>query len=329
VTAEEMARVLHLSLEPASLHPAYGALIRSLDTGSSLGGYRLNVANRLWGQTGYGFLEPFLATTREDYGAELAQLDFEAAPEPARAAINGWVEERTQGKIRDLFPAGTISELTRLVLTNAIYFKGSWADPFDEADTHSAPFHLSGSARVDVPTMAQTGRFALARVVDVEVLELPYEGGDVSMVILLPVAVDGLPLLESRLTFENLTAWLAAVDAVEPTEVDVRLPRFLTTSSFVLNEVLAAMGMPVAFDPETADFSGMDGRRDLYVQTVVHQGFVEVNEEGTEAAAATGVGVGVTSAPPMFLADHPFLHLIRDNLTGSVLFLGRIVDPSA
>ncbi|MGH2571071.1 MAG: serpin family protein [bacterium] len=332
VTAEEMARVLHFSLEPASLHPAYSALIRSLDTGSGLGGYRLNVANRLWGQTGYGFLEPFLAITRGDYGAELAQLDFVAAPEPARAEINGWVEERTEGKIVDLFPPGTIGELTRLVLVNAIYFKGSWADRFDEADTRSNPFHLSASASVDVPTMSQTGEFARARVEDVDVLELPYQGGDVSMVILLPAAVDGLASLEARLTFENLTAWLAAVDGVEPRDVEVSLPRFRTRSSFLLNDVLASMGMPAAFDPFAADFSGMNGRRDLFVSVVVHQGFVEVSEEGTEAAAATGVveALGyITSAPPAFRVDHPFLFLIRDNLTGSVLFLGRIVDPSA
>jgi serpin B len=329
VTAEEMARVLHFSLEPGSLHPAYGALIRSLDRGSTLGGYRLDVANRLWGQTGYGFLEPFLATTREDYGAELAQLDFAGAPEPARATVNAWVEEKTQGKIQDLFPAGTIGELTRLVLTNAIYFKGSWASRFDEAGTRSAPFRLSGTTSVDVPTMSQSGRFALARLDDLDVLELRYQGGDLSMVILLPAAVDGLGSLESILTFESLTAWLAMLDAAEPTEIILSLPRFRTASSFVLNDVLAAMGMPTAFDPVAADFSGMNGRRDLAVQVVVHKGFVDVNEEGTEAAAATGVGVGATSLPPPLLVDHPFLFLIRDNLTGSVLFLGRIVDPSA
>jgi serpin B len=330
VTADEMTRVLRFSLEPASLHPVYGALIGSLDRGAGLGGYRLNVANRLWGQAGYGFLELFLRTTRKHYGAELAQLDFAAAPEPARAAINGWVEEKTAGKIRDLCPAGTIGRLTRLVLTNAIYFKGSWADRFDEAATLEAPFHSSSSASVDVPTMSQSGRFALAHVDGVDLLELPYQGGDLSMVILLPVAVDGLASLESRLTFENLTAWFAAVDAVDPQQVSVSLPRFRMSSSFVLNEVLAAMGMPSAFDPSVADFSEMNGRRDLFVGTVVHQGFVEVNEEGTEAAAATGVieTLGYSEVTP-FLADHPFLFLIRDHLTGSVLFLGRVLDPSA
>ncbi len=326
VTADEMARVLHSSLAREQFHPANGALIQSLDRGVALGGYRLNVANRLWGQTGFPFLESFLKTTREDYAAEMALVEFSRAPEAARTTINDWVSEKTETKIKDLMPEGSVTSDTRLVLTNAVYFKGKWAGPFDPDLTQDAPFHLDASRTVEVPTMVRLDKWSYARAEGVELLELPYEGGDISMVILLPSTIDGLSDLEARLTSANLDAWLASL---ETAELELALPRFRVTSSFGLNSTLTAMGMPSAFDPLTADFSGMDGRRDLSIQAVVHKGFVDVNEEGTEAAAATGVGVGVTSLPQTLRIDHPFVIVIRDNVTGSFLFMGRIADPSA
>lgn len=324
VTDEEMRRVLHLDLPADQLHPASGALVKSLDRGIALGGYRLSVANRLWGQSGYTFLEPFLATARDDYGAGLEPLDFQNAAEDARGTINAWVEEKTEGRIEDLMPEGSVNDLTRLVLTNAIYFKGDWARPFDPRRTQDRPFHVATGTDVNVPLMTQEGEFRVAFLDGFAALELPYAGNDLSMLVLVPHAIDGLGALEQRLTIENLTEWIARLDTGH---VEVSLPRFTTSSSFSLGETLAAMGMPSAFDPSSADFSGINGNRDLSISAVVHKGFVAVNEEGTEAAAATGVSVGVTSVPPSIVADHPFLFMIRDHVTGSILFVGRLVDP--
>lgn len=324
-TAEEMAAVLHLPEDAAARHRAFGALIASLDTGAGLGGYRLSIANRLWAQAGFPFLETFLATTRDHYRAALGTVDFSRDAEGARGAINAWVEEKTEGRIEDLMPRGSVTADTRLVLANAIYFKGRWAAPFDRDLTHSGPFHVGPGRTVEVPLMRRHGTFRAAWAEGLAVLELPYEGADLSMLVILPDAEDGLPEVEGRLSPEAVDAWIGAL---RERGLVVTFPRFRVTSAFSLNAILAALGMPSAFDPDAADFSGMDGRRDLVIQAVVHKGFVEVNEEGTEAAAATGVSVGAVSAPLMFIADHPFLFLIRDNVTGSLLFIGRVVDPT-
>lgn len=325
-TAVEMARVLQLELPLDWAHPASGALVQSLDRGIALGGYRLSVANRLWGQSGYDFLEPFLATTRDHYGAELEPVDFRMEPESARSTINSWVEEKTENRIVELLPQGVVTADTRLVLTNAIYFKGDWARMFERDRTRPAPFHVSPSQDVEVMMMSQDASFRFAHVGATQVLEMPYVGNDLSMLVLLPESADGLPALEDALSIANLDLWTAALDT---SRLIVSVPRFRVESAFSLSQTLKTMGMPSAFDLVTADFSGINGRRDLSISAVVHKGFVEVNEEGTEAAAATGVVIGVVSAPPSFTAEHPFLFLIRDNVTGSVLFLGRVVDPTA
>jgi serpin B len=322
-TQEEMTRVLHFPPQE-KLHPTFGALQRSLDRGTQCGGYELRIANRAWGQSGFPFVQAFLDVTREHYGAEMQQADFQHGAEAARQVINGWVEQQTNSKIRDLFPAGSIDQNTRLVLANAIYFKGLWARQFDRSQTTDAAFHLSASEVVSVPTMRREDKFRLARAEGVQMLELPYKGEDLSMLILLPDRIDGLADLEAGLSPERLRALL---DGLSEHEVPVKLPRFKIASKFELPRVLSTMGMPSAFAPGEADFSAMDGRRDLYISAAYHQAFVEVNEEGTEAAAATGIGVGITSVPPSFTADHPFLFLIRDNVTGSILFLGRVADP--
>jgi serpin B len=323
-TEQEMARALRFVLPQDRIHPVFGALQQSLQRGADLGGYRLNIANRLWGQQGYPWLESFLSLTRTQYQAELAPLDFAGNPETCRHTINAWVVEKTAGKIAELLPPGVLDETTRLVLTNAIYFKGQWESRFEPSQTQNRAFTLVSGQTIQVPTMQQEGEFGLGETTAASILVLPYSGLDLSMVFLLPHETNGLAALEAQITPTNLTTWLGAV---YKTTVIVSLPRFRTTSEFALKPTLAEMGMPSAFDPDTAVLSGMDGRRDLFITAVVHKGYVEVNEEGTEAAAATGVLVGTTSAGPSFTADHPFVFFIRDSLTGSILFLGRIEDP--
>ncbi len=324
-TAKEAAAVLHFTgIE--NLHPVYGALVASLDRGADLGGYSLEVANSLWAQSGVPIRESFIATLRDHYAAGFDQVDFSGNSEAARRAINQWVAAKTADRIRDLFPPGTVNDNTRLVLANAIYFKGLWATQFKPERTQNGPFHVAPGQSVQVPLMHNSARFPHAVAEDVSILEMPYRGGDLSMIILLPERVDGLPALEASLSVEKLAQWL---EALGDTKLDVTLPRFRMTSEFDLIPALATMGMTSAFDCEEADLSAMTEAPDWCLQTVRHKAFVEVNEEGTEAAAATGVGVGVVSVPPSFVADRPFLFLIRDKVTGSILFLGRVVDPSA
>jgi serpin B len=325
VTADEMARALHFDPQQARFHEAYGAVLESLNRGTSESGYRLDIANRLWGDRSLRALPSFLDVTREHYDAGFAAADFSGQPEAARVEINDWVLEKTGDRIRDLLPQGSITTLTRLVLVNAIYFKGLWAVPFKVEDTRNAPFHVSPGRTVHVPMMNQTLTAGLGSLDGLQVLELKYGGNDLSMVFLLPADRFGLPLLEERLTADHLGTWLAGI---AETKVDVSIPRFKMTWESPLNGVLAGMGMPSAFDATGADFSGLNGERNLYITAVLHKAFVEVNEKGTEAAGATGVVVGTTSLPPSFVADHPFLFLIRDNVTGSLLFMGRVADPS-
>lgn len=323
VTEAEMAEVFRFTLGQERLHPVFGALQNSLQRGADLDGYEVSIANRLWGREGYPWLEPFLRVTREDYGAELKELDFAGQTEESRLIINQWVEEKTRGKIEELFRRGVISSNTVLVLTNAIYFKGAWASPFDEDLTAAADFRVAPGVTVEVPMMQQHAEFAFFHDDEITVLRMPYEGEDLSMIFLSPNAPDGLAALEARLSPEDLTAWLAASEVVE---VDVWLPRFKFPSEFVLNDVLMEMGMPSAFTPG-ADFSGMNGSGGIWISTVIHKAVIEVNEEGAEAAAATGV-VMTDSVKPTFNGNHPFIFLIYDHLTESVLFLGRVVDPS-
>jgi serpin B len=321
-TEAQMARVMHFGLPQGRLHPGFAAL-SELWRGDKP--FDLSVANSLWGQEGFGFLEDFIALTAEHYGAGFREVDFERATEQARQVINAWVADNTAEKIKNLFQQGDLQPTTVLVLANAIYFKGTWVNQFDRSRTHDRPFRITPRDEVLVPTMNQTGRFALAFVDDLQLLEMPYEGDRLSMVILLPRAIDGLDGVEESLTRENLDRWLGRLDR---TKVMVSLPRFKFGTRFDLTDTLPEMGMTDAFT-RRADFTGMKAEGGLFLSKVVHQAEVEVNEEGTEAAAATGVGVGKLSMPPSFTADHPFLFLIRDTGTGSILFLGRVTNPAA
>ncbi len=329
-TAEQMAQVLHFAMPQEELHPAYAALQRTWNVDDPKeSGFRLSVANRLWGQRDYDFRQEFLKITRENYDAELAQVDFVRQAELTRLEINAWVEAQTQDKIKDLIPPGVLNDLTRLVLTNAIHFKGDWTEPFSKSATQEAPFHVSRSEKVDVPLMFRQDDFQFWEGEDLKMLELPYGKGELSMLILLPNDIEGLPALEARFNAENLSRWKAEM---RTKEVRVHLPRFELTSEFQLADNLSAMGMPMAFSPGKADFSGMSTEEELYISAVIHKAFVDVNEEGTEAAAATGIAVAATAfiepeEPKVFRADHPFVFLIQDNRTSAILFLGRLLKP--
>ncbi|MBN1853830.1 MAG: serpin family protein [Pirellulales bacterium] len=320
-TATEMADGLHFTLSPEQLHPAFGELITALNNDQRTS-YELNVANRLWGQQGYGFLPEFLTITEQNYGAALAEVDYINQTEEARQTINQWVEDQTNQKIKDLLPPGSLSQDTRLVLTNAIYFNSTWKYEFDISLTETASFWMADSAPMDVPMMHQTSEYRFGAFEKFQMIELPYTNDELSMIALLPNEVDGLQDLEEWLTAETLND---SMNQLVTQEVDLSLPRFEITSQFGLRDVLMSLGIVDAFGSQ-ADFSGMNGQRDLFVSEVVHKAYASVNEEGTEAAAATGVVV-VTGLRPTFYADHPFLILIRDNLTQSILFLGRVEEP--
>jgi serpin B len=329
-TAAEMAKTLHFTLDQQHLHPAFAALLREWKAEGKKRGYELSVANALWGQKGFGWLPDFLTVTRTNYGAGLMEVDFVGNTELARRTINDWVEQQTRDKIKELFKPGVLTSDTRLVLTNAIYFKGDWAAQFKKQDTRDEEFLLTADKKVKAPLMHRTGSYKYLDGGTFQALDLPYKGDDLSMLVLLPKKVDGLAELEKALSAARLGEWLGRL---RKQEVVVTLPKFKMTKEFQLNRVLAAMGMPSAFDKSRADLTGMNGTGPkLFISVVVHKAFVDVNEQGTEAAAATGVGIALTSAPittAVFRADHPFVFLIRDNHSGSVLFLGRVANPQA
>jgi serpin B len=326
-----MAATLHFELPDQQLHDAFGVLNRILHSSVPGTGYRLRMANRLWGQVGYEFVPDFLDMTREHYGAELAPVDFGGQPVEACRLINTWIEKQTEGKIQDIVSPRNIHPLTRLILTNAIYFHGDWSGPFKESATKVEPFHTEAGQDVDVPLMYQRAHFGYCHVDDVQVLQLPYGiNGRLSMVVLLPDRVDGLAALEERLVAGSLGAWLPEG---RRWDVEVYLPRFeLKTQYDQLIRVFRSMGMVSVFDRNAADLSGITRREPLWLDAVAHKAFVRVDERGTEAAAATAIAAigGIEEDPPepaVFRADHPFVFLIHDDRSGAVLFLGRVVNP--
>jgi serpin B len=330
-TAAQMSAVLRLKeLPAASVHPACGALTQYLNRPGKQ--YQLAVANRLWGMQGYEFIPAFLDTTRTHYGAELQRLDF-AQSEAARATINGWAEQQTQQRIKDLIPSGALDALTRLVLTNAIYFKGNWQTQFKKEATKDEPFVVSADERPNVPMMNHMGSFGYFAGEGFQALEMPYAGDELSMVVFLPKEADGLKDFEAKLTAANVKQWIGSL---RKQDVRVAFPRFtITWGTKKLNDTLIALGMSDVFNMDKSDLSGIGGKpHDLYITHVFHKAFVEVNEEGTEAAAATAVVVGLRGVArpqpiPVFRADHPFVFLIREKKTGAVLFMARVANPKA
>jgi len=332
-TERQMADTLLFALPQDRLHPAFNALDLELASRGGAAeskdgeGFRLNIVNAIWGQKGYKFLNEFLDVLAVNYGAGLRLMDFMKAPEESRVTINDWVSDQTEGRIEDLIPQGVIDALTRLVLTNAIYFNAAWLNPFEEEQTQDGPFYLLDGGEVSVPMMHQTELFRYVEDQGYQAVELPYDGSELSMVILLPQRGDS-GAFESSLDAARADAILKELTHKR---VALTLPRFEFDSSLRLVDTLAAMGMPEAFSSE-ADFSGMTGSRDLFISDVIHKAFVSVDEAGTEAAAATAVVLAraaMPTEPVEVTVDRPFVFLIRDIETGTLLFVGRVVNPSA
>lgn len=324
-TAQEMKSVFHFP-ETDILRPNFAAMYNDINRGNNA--YELRTGNALWVQQDYPFLQDYTERVEQYYGGKAENVDFINENENSRHTINTFIEEQTNDKIKDLIPQGVLTSLTRLVLTNAIYFKGTWAWEFAKSDTQDQEFNITPTNTVQVPMMYMTNEKAKFNYVDneeVQILELPYKGEDISMLIILPK--ENLETLESSFSFEKYTNWKRQMK--EEKISAIYLPKFQFDTKYFMVSTLKEMGMPTAFTLE-ADLSGMDGSRNLFIQNVIHQAFVQVDEKGTEAAAATAVIVNLKSVMPsnIFRADHPFIFIIQVQETGNILFMGRVNDPT-
>ncbi len=331
-TQAELAQVARFG-DPQLFHPAMNGLETELARriydadGKPIREMRLDVANSLWGQKDYAFQDAFLDLLAEQYGAGIYTVDYRKDPEAARAAINDWVSDRTEKRIRDLLPPGSVQNDTRLVLANAIYFYAPWMDAFEEDQTAPAPFYRLDGSMVEVPTMQRQGRYAYALQDDLTMVQIPYEGGNLAMLVMMPAA-GNLAAFEAGLDAETFAGLQAELQSGE---ARLYLPRFEFSSAASVKQALQALGMQVAFEDE-ADFSGITGARDLKISDVIHKAFISCTEKGTEAAAATGITFAETSAmlpeePVDLRFDRPFLFAIYDIPSGQILFLGRVNDP--
>ena len=324
-TADEIGAVLHLPTNDTLRREGFADLNAALNHGS--GNYTLRIANALWAEETYSFLPDYIDVAARWYGANVTNLDFIENPEGSRETINRWVEGQTEDRIPDLLPPNAIDPLTRLVITNAIYFKGTWAKQFDANETREEEFRVGPNEMVLAPMMHGDAVYPYAETETLQMLEMPYaheSGNGLAMLVLLPKE-DSLTAAEEALDAERLAGLRESLVAQN---VRISFPKFTLDVGYSLPPVLAAMGMPTAFADDAADLSGMDGTKDLFITGVFHTAFIDVNEEGTEAAAATGViaGRGVT---PVFRADHPFVFLIVEKDSGAILFMGRVVNPES
>ncbi len=330
-TASQMASVLGVDLDDPEIHNLMNALNNALTTQpeyleSDAQPLTFNIANAVWAQKDYHFEQAFLDTLSANYNAGLKLVDFNN-PEDARALINLWVAAQTNDKIKDLIPEGVLSAMTRMVLTNAIYFKGAWSNQFEEKDTKDGSFTLLDGSSKTVPFMH--GNFTLPALVSekIQAISLPYEGGTYAMAAIMPL--ENFAEFEAQLTAADLEQLLSNLQSSRAM-VDLSMPKFQSESRLGLGEILAALGMPDAFDAQKADFSGMTGKPDLMISSVLHQATIDVNEEGTEAAAATAVVMGVTSMPGQSYTirlDKPFIYVIYETTTNTIVFMGRMVNP--
>ena len=325
-TAEEIQSVFHFPTDSNLRKSAFAAIHNQLNKPDVK--YKLSIANALWAQNDYKFLNDYLTTLQQYYAGKATNVDFKKSTEETRQTINKWVEDKTNNKIKNLFPQGSLNNMTRLVLTNAIYFKGTWIKQFEKKQTRDDDFRVNSTNTVKVSMMQRTdkdAKFNYTETDNLQVLEMPYEGDKLSMMVLLPKN-DKLSSLENLLSLEKINDWKSKL---QKQRVDVFMPKFTFDTKYFISGTLAKMGMPTAFT-NNADFSGMDGTKNLSIQNVIHQAFVDVNEEGTEAAAATGISMGLTSMPqqtPLFRADHPFIFVIQDKDNGNILFFGRVSNP--
>ncbi len=331
-TAKEMQNVFYFPKDDNLRRTEYAEMFNKINKKDKE--YQLHTANALWAENDYQFLDEYFNIVEKYYGGKVTNLDFKRNAEKARVTINNWVEEKTNNKIKNLIPPQAVNELTRLVLTNTVYFKGEWVRQFNQNDTKDKDFRINKDNIIRVPTMERTdeeARFNYAENNQLQILEMPYSNKELSMLILLPKNND-LQGLENSLSTKNLSKWRKSL---KEKRVKIFIPKFKFNTKYFMAKDLKEMGMPTAFSA-SADFSGMTGEKDLLIDQVIHQAFVEVNEEGTEAAAATAVGmepmsIGLRSKTPkipIFRADHPFMFLIQHNATGNILFMGRVINPT-
>lgn len=328
-TAEQMAKALHFSLPGVRLHPAFARFTTILNDAGTPPAYQISVANALWTQLGFPLQPGFLEIMKRDYGAEEHAVDFKQDVEAARQTINKWVASQTRDRIKDLLAQGSVQPDVRLVLTNAIYFKGDWLSPFKKEGTYAQDFHITAEKTAKANMMHQTEFAQYAEDGDKKLLELPYKGGTLTMVFVLPTKKFDLPSIERQLSARAVADWIGLL---KPEQVRVAIPKVKMNTGFELSKVLSAMGMAKAFTMQ-ADFRPMANvpGEPLYIGQVIHKAFLAVDELGTEAAAATAVTMRAGSAAPRqlkeFTADQPFLFFIRDRRTGAILFLGRCTEP--
>ncbi len=330
-TASQMASVLGVDLNNPEIHNLMNALNKALTTQpeylqSDAQPLTFNIANAVWAQKDFHFEQSFLDTLSANYNAGLKLVDFNK-PEDARALINLWVAAQTNDKIQELIPEGLLDQMTRMVLTNAIYFKGAWSNQFEEKDTEDGSFTLLDGSSKTVPFMH--GNFTLSALVSdkIQAIRLPYEGGTYAMAAIMPL--ENFAEFEAQLTAADLEQLLNSLQS-SSAMVDLSMPKFKSESRFGLGEILAGLGMPDAFDAQKADFSGMTGKPDLMISSVLHQATIDVNEEGTEAAAATAVAMSLTSMPGQSYTirlDKPFIYVIYETTTNTITFMGRVVNP--
>ncbi len=326
-TEKQMAEALHFTLPQQHLHPAFGVLQKQLIQDENSQDYQLLLANALWPQKREPILKEFLDLNKQYYRAGITQLDFANETEKSRQIINSWVEEKTKGKIKDLIPLKGVDPETVLLLTNAVYFKGEWKLKFERNDTKREDFTIFSKAKVMVNMMHLKENFKYYEDADQQALELPYKNDKISMLVFLPKETKGLREIENILTPENLNSLLPKM---QMTKVDVYFPKFkIAWGTFSLNKVFISLGMSDTFDQGKADFSGIKVKRDVWIENIFHKAFIEVNEEGTEAAVSTAVAIVQSiEFPVVFRADHPFIFLIKDNRSGSILFMGRVMNPA-
>jgi serpin B len=331
-TQKQMTETLGFSVQPKSVQPAFESLRLMLDKLEGKGGVSLNVANSLWTQKGYDISPEYKDLLKTYFGASLISLDYKSQTGEAIKTINDWVDARTQGRIKDIITSDTINPNTKMVLTNAICFKGDWKETFDDDLTEDFKFFISSDNSTEIQMMKHTGMFKYADIESIQILEIPYAGNELSMIAILPKDTEGIRALERNLSSENLNVWKAKMVS---TKVLAHIPRFSILSSFDLSDALVSMGMIDAFSSRDANFNGIAPTNNdpLFLSTVIHKAFIEVNEEGTQASAATSMvatdEVSLNDAQiPVFQADHPFIFLIQENQTGSILFMGRVAEPT-
>jgi len=288
--------------------------------------YILNTANALWIQKDYKILNEYKEIVKKYYDSEIQNVDFIKEGEKSRRIINSWVEEKTNGKIKDLIPEGGVDVLTRAIITNAIYFKGKWLKKFDEKNTYEGDFYISENEKIKVFMMKMEREiFNYYEDEKVQVLEIPYDGNEISFFIFLPKSFD----INSINDYLNYDKFKEIKEKMVKEEIDIHIPKFKIETKYFLNDVLYEIGIKDAFSDIKADFSGITGKKELFISKVLHKAYALVNEEGTEAAAATGIVMEITSVRPrkVFKADHPFVFIIHENKYGNILFFGRIIKP--